>query len=84
MTAASTPLGERSMTLLALPSPRLSKAHIAKSAALIVPALALMLVAGTAYGRVRAMTDENGEKVEEAANQTTIQPAKPSGSAIRR
>lgn len=37
------------MTMLALPSPRLSKAHIAKSAALIVPALALTLVAGSAY-----------------------------------
>ncbi len=37
------------MTLLALASPRLSKAHIAKSAALIVTALALTLVAGTAY-----------------------------------
>ncbi|MBU6396350.1 MAG: hypothetical protein KGQ75_17405 [Sphingomonadales bacterium] len=37
------------MTLLALPSPLLSRAHIAKSAALIVPAVALTLVASTAY-----------------------------------
>jgi type IV secretory pathway VirB2 component (pilin) len=47
--AALNPTGERSMTVPALVLPRPSKAHLAKSAALLLPAMVLALAAGTAY-----------------------------------